>query len=54
MEQVPVSSPGPGIAAFIVEARRRLPKDLAAQVEAALRRDIEPGHSTIGWTPEEA
>jgi hypothetical protein len=51
MEQVPVSSPGPGVAAFIIEARRRLPEDLAAQVEAALKRDVEPGHSTVGWTP---
>jgi hypothetical protein len=53
MEQVPVSSPSPDIGAFIIEARRRLPEELAAQVEATLRRDVEPGHSTVGWTPEE-
>jgi|SRR5674476_1692554 hypothetical protein len=52
MEQVPVSSPGPDIGAFITEARRRLPEELAAQVEATLRHNVEPGHSTVGWTPE--
>ncbi len=53
MERVPVSSPGVGVAAFIIEARRRLPEDLAAQVEAALKRDVEPGRSAVGWTPGE-
>ena len=52
LEQVPVRSAGSGTAAFIVEARRRLPKGLAAQVEATLRRDVEMGHSTVGWAPE--
>jgi len=52
MEQVPVLSASPDVAAFITEARRRLPKGLAAQVEATLRRDVEAGHSTVGWTPE--
>ncbi len=53
MEQVPVPSASPGVAAFITEARRRLPEGLAAQVEATLRRDVEPGSSTVGWDPEE-
>jgi hypothetical protein len=53
MEQVPVLSTNPGVAAFIAEARRRLPEGLAAQVEATLKRDVEPGRSTVGWTPEE-
>ncbi len=53
MEQVPVPSASPGVAAFITEAHRRLPEALAAQVEATVRRDVEPGRSTVGWTPEE-
>ena len=52
LEQVPVFSASPDVGAFIIEARRRLPKGLAAQVEATLKRDSEPGHSTVGWAPE--
>jgi hypothetical protein len=52
LEQVPVFSASPDVGAFIMEARRRLPKGLAAQVEATLKRDVEMGHSTVGWAPE--
>ena len=55
MERVlPVLSSASDVAAFIAEARRRLPKGLAAQVEATCKRDVESGHSTVGWTPEES
>lgn len=55
MEQVPVPvlSASPDVAAFLAEARRRLPAGLAAQVEATLRHDVEAGRSTVGWSPEE-
>ncbi len=53
MEQVPVLSASPDVAAFLAETRRRLPAGLAAQVEATLRHDAEAGRGTVGWTPEE-
>lgn len=53
MEQISVSSPCSDVGAFLSEAHRRLPKALAAQVEATLRRDVEPGRSTVGWAPAE-
>jgi hypothetical protein len=53
MERIPAPAAGPGAAVFIAEARRRLPEGLAAQVEAALKRDGEAGRSTVGWNPGE-
>lgn len=52
MEGVPVLSAGAEVEAFIGEARRRLPEEFAAQIEAMLRSDVEPGRSTVGWSPE--
>jgi hypothetical protein len=53
MERIPVPAAAPGAAAFVAEARRRLPEGLAAQVEATLKRDGEAGRGAVGWTPEE-